>query len=187
MVGSRIRTNTRREMNGEITIELSNRQTSHWVDEVQLTSAARLVLEDQHLAAASVSLAVVDERTMHALNRRYLDHDFPTDVLSFVLEREADHLEGEILVSADEAADSAARYGWSTADEMMLYVIHGTLHLAGYDDSTAEQRAQMRDLECRYLERFNLKPRYEEEQRPATGAAALPHSPSDAIQGERIS
>ena len=186
MVGLRIRTNTRREMDREITIELSNRQTSHRFDEAQLTSAVRLVIEDQHLAAASVSLAVVDEPAMHALNRRYLDHDFPTDVLSFVLERQADYLEGEIIVSADAAADSAARYGWSTADEMMLYVIHGALHLAGYDDSTAEQRARMRDLECGYLERFNLKPRYEEDQRPAAGAAVLPHSSSDTIKGERI-
>ena len=67
----------------------------------------------------------MDDRTIQQLNRQYLDHDEPTDVLSFLLEREAERLEGEIVVSRDTAACSAPAYGWTPADELLLYVIHG--------------------------------------------------------------
>ena len=62
---------------------------------------------------------------IHELNRRYLNHDWPTDVLSFTLDDDDDGLAGEIIVSADTATVAAERYGWKMADEILLYVIHG--------------------------------------------------------------
>ena len=64
-------------------------------------------------------------------------------MLSFVLESSNGCLEGEVIVSADRAAAVAPKYGWSAADELLLYVIHGTLHLVGYDDVTPAKRAAM--------------------------------------------
>ena len=64
---------------------------------------------------AEISIAIVDDQRMHALNRQYLQHDYPTDVLSFVLECDeaAKSLDGEIIASADYAAREAPRYGWA--------------------------------------------------------------------------
>jgi len=151
-------------------IELANRQSTHCFDADRLISATRMILADEGIEQAVTSIAVVDDGTIHELNRRYLGHDYPTDVLSFPFERSANHLEGEVIVSAETAAAAAPRYGWSVEDELLLYVIHGTLHLLGYDDTTTEKRDLMRSRECHYLGRFGLAPRYQESAEGSAGA-----------------
>ena len=142
-----------------IDIELSNRQSALEIDADRLKSAARAIVQDERIARAQVSLAVVDDATIHALNRRYLKHDYPTDVLSFVFDRQGDRLDGEVVVSAQTAAAAAGQYDWPPADELLLYVIHGMLHLVGYDDQTPEARSEMRRRERHYLAGFDLQPR----------------------------
>ena len=144
-----------------IAIQLANQQTTLPVDRGRIERAVRMILDDECVPEASISVAVVDDPTIHALNQRYLNPDAPTDVLSFVLERSADHLEAEIVVSADTARQAASRFAWSPADELLLYVIHGTLHLVGCDDQTPAQRAEMQARERAYLTRFGLQPQYE--------------------------
>ena len=116
-------------------------------------------------------MAVVDDETICTLHKRYLGLDEPTDVLSFVLERGEDALEGEVVVSAETAAVTGKWYGLSAADELLLYVIHGTLHLVGYDDTTPEEQAEMRQQETSYLARFGVRQRVEE-ARPASKRSA---------------
>src|SRR5436190_952467 len=112
-----------------LSIPLANNQTRHPVAEKTLVQAVRNVLESRGIVQGEISLAVVDNAVMHELNRRYLQHDYPTDVLSFVLEQSPNALEGEIIVSADYAAQEAPKYGWTIREELVLYVIHGALHL----------------------------------------------------------
>jgi probable rRNA maturation factor len=144
------------------TIRVTNEQTILPVDAARLRRAVQTVLEDEPIPKAQISVAVVDDPTIHRLNRQYLNHDRPTDVLSFVLERSAGCLEGEVVVSAETAQEAAPRFGWSPADELLLYVIHGTLHLLGHEDQTAAGRDQMQARERTCLARFGLTPRYEE-------------------------
>ena len=141
-----------------ITIALTNQQTALSVDRRRLRRAVRMVLKDAGILDAEVSLAVVDDPTIHRLNREYLNHDYPTDVLSFVLDQSAHKLAGEVIVSADTARSAAPAYGWSPEDELLLYVIHGALHLVGHDDASRADRAQMRRRESLYLARFGLTP-----------------------------
>ena len=143
-------------------IDFANRQSSHPVNASQLLAAVRLILDEEGFREASISLAVLDDPTIHELNRRYLQHDDATDVLSFVLDSGPGRLEGEVLVSADTAAAASTRFGWTAEDELLLYVIHGTLHLVGYDDQTPADRAAMRDRERFYLAHFQLSPQYDE-------------------------
>ena len=145
-----------------ITIQFANRHAFP-IDECRVREAVRMILEDASIREATVSVALVDDGTIQALNRQYLGHDDPTDVLSFVLERSEHGLEAEVVVSGDTAREAAARFGWSADDELLLYVIHGVLHLVGCDDQTPGERAQMRRRERTYLARFGLEPRYEEQ------------------------
>lgn len=138
-------------------IALSNQQSRHPVDEPRLTAAATAVLRDSEFSSAAISLAIVDDDTIHDLNRRHLDHDWPTDVLSFVLEDDGDHLEGEVILSADTAAAAAEELGSSAADEQLLYVIHGMLHLVGYDDKADAEAQDMRAAESRFLRQFGAQ------------------------------
>jgi probable rRNA maturation factor len=146
------------------TIEIADEQNAHSFDTARLTTAAEAVLTDAGIHQAEISIAIVSGERMHELNRQYLDHDYPTDVLSFLLDHDtnAASLSGQIIVSADYAAAEAARYGWTTDDELLLYVIHGCLHLVGHDDSALEGQRAMRAAESQYLRRFELEHRYEE-------------------------
>jgi probable rRNA maturation factor len=145
-------------------IEIANEQDAESVNVGRLRKAVRLVLREEGVAAATVSVAIVDDECIRGLHRDYLSIDSATDVLSFVLEESKSELEGEVIASAETAAAAAARFGWPADDELLLYVIHGTLHLVGYDDCDSKSRLKMRARERRYLASFGLAPRYGEAQ-----------------------
>lgn len=146
-------------------IDISN-EHEFPLDEVRLKKAVRAVLKDAGVDHGEISIAVVEDGQMHALNRKYLDHDYPTDVLSFVLSDEEEQLQGEIIVSSDYAAREAEIYKWRTEDEILLYVIHGSLHLVGYDDQDPASKAKMREQERRHLSSFGLVPSYADNDAP---------------------
>jgi len=138
-------------------LSLANQQSAHAVNEGRLLDAARRVLADSKFASATISVAVVDDATIHSLNQQYLQHDYPTDVLSFVLDADGTHLNGEVVLSADTAAAAAAEEGWPPADEQMLYVIHGVLHLVGLDDESEAESRNMRAAERFYLQECGVE------------------------------
>src|SRR5262245_42925164 len=109
-----------------LTIEINAENQHHSIDAAQLKKAVRLILKDAGIQSAEISIAIVSDERMHELNRQYLQHDYPTDVLSFVLAQNAraKSLDGEIIASSDYAAREAVRYGWTAADELLLYIIH---------------------------------------------------------------
>lgn len=138
-------------------VSIANEQTTHAINEQQLVAAVEAVLRDSQFQSAAISLAVVDDQTMHELNRQYLEHDYPTDVLSFVLEEDDTHLEGEVIISTDTAASFATEFNWPAAAEQLLYVIHGTLHLVGYRDKATADIQEMRAAEEKYLREFGFE------------------------------
>ncbi|MFW6170405.1 MAG: rRNA maturation RNase YbeY [Planctomycetota bacterium] len=142
-----------------IHVEFTNQQTALPVDEHRLARAARLILADHGPETAELSVAVVDNPTIHELNRRFLRHDYPTDVLSFVLEEQTGRLEGEVIVSAEMAAAEAPTHDMRPEDELLLYLIHGVLHLVGFDDNRPDQCQQMRAAQRHYLGEFAVADR----------------------------
>ena len=137
-------------------VEVANLQPQ-LIDAQRLKQAVDRVLEEADFAEAEVSLAIVDDATIWQLNRRHLEHDYPTDVLSFRLDDGDGPLEGEIIVSAEMATRGAAEFSWPPADELLLYVIHGALHLVGYDDHDADGAQQMRAAEARHLQHWGVE------------------------------
>jgi probable rRNA maturation factor len=134
-----------------IAIHITNRQKTLAPDRRRMRRAVVAVLRDAQIVDADVSIALVDDPTIAKLHAEFLDDPTPTDVLSFVLEQSETSLEGEVVASAETALEYAARYKSTPADELLRYVIHGVLHLVGYDDSTPRQRATMRAKERKYL------------------------------------
>ncbi len=176
-------------------IELSNSEDSPPVDETFLEDVARRTLSAERVREAKISIALVDSATIRRLNREYLNHDFETDVLSFLLEVESadpdapadpgpvaglsatldvasnestvvlargngKRIDGEIVLSVEMAAQSAERFSWSRRDELILYLVHGILHLCGYEDGTNAERDLMRTRECEILDLWGLRPTY---------------------------
>jgi len=137
-----------------IRVRVANQQTAVRVNRRRLCRAVRAVLREEGVDEAEISLAVVDDAAIRQLNGRYLAHDAPTDVLSFLLERSCDGLEGEIVVSGQTARRAARQYGWTAARELLLYVVHGALHLAGWRDRTRKEATAMRRRERECLARL---------------------------------
>ena len=146
-------------------VEISNRQKLFDLDLKQIESLAVRILQGEGIPSAQLSIAIVDDLTIHGLNRQYLNHDYPTDVLSFLLHTDSEKLEGEVVVSAETAARAAVQFGWTASNELLLYVVHGVLHLVGYDDSEDEPRQEMRSREQFYLAQENLVLSYDEQER----------------------
>jgi probable rRNA maturation factor len=142
----------RREAVEAIEVEISDTQGHLRVAPVELTDLVRAVLIAEGRPRASISLALVDQAAIHAINRSHLRHDWPTDVISFPLSEPTDPiLAGELVVSAELAASTAAEIGVDPRDELALYVVHGLLHLCGYDDLSESEAAAMRRREDELL------------------------------------
>jgi probable rRNA maturation factor len=138
-------------------ISIASPQEAVPVDRGRMREVARAVLEGEGVGRAEISLAFVDNATIHALNKRYLDHDEPTDVLSFPLsEPGSGRLAGELVIGAEVAREQAAERGHDVQAELALYVIHGLLHLCGHDDHDPAGAAAMRARERHYLRLVGL-------------------------------
>jgi probable rRNA maturation factor len=144
-----------------IRIAIADQQEALPVDRARLRDVIRRTLRSEEIHDADISLALLDDPAIHELNRRHLQHDYPTDVLSFLLsEPGTKPLEGELLVSTDTATTQAAEFGWSPEDELTLYIVHGLLHLCGYDDHAAADLRRMREREREVLSFWGLTPHY---------------------------
>ena len=105
---------------------------------------------------AEVSLLLVDNQRIHALNLEYRGVDRPTDVLSFALQEESDEepdsefeddMLGDIVISAERAREQAGEYGHSFEREIVYLAVHGTLHLLGFDHEEEKDKEEMRSKE----------------------------------------
>ena len=134
-----------------IDIAITNRQEQMDFDADLLVEACRRIIVGDGHSEASISLTIVDDDEMHELNRHHLDHDYPTDVLSFPLSDPGQPLAGEVIVSTGTAISNAREYGNRPEEELLLYVVHGILHLVGLGDKTDADAKKMRQAEAYWL------------------------------------
>ncbi len=109
------------------------------------------VFSGENIISADVNAVIINDKAIHELNIQYLKHDYPTDVISFLLSEKGGDIEGEIYISADTARRQAIEYKVSLSCELARLAAHGALHLAGYDDKTNKQRSIMSELETKYI------------------------------------
>lgn len=170
-----------------IHVHIHNEQSHMNIDEPFLIEVVEQTLTGEGISDAEISLAIVDDASIHQVNREHLQHDYPTDVISFRLDEpnedfsipgESTGFEGEIVISAETAARRAGEFDWSPAEEVVLYLVHGLLHLAGYDDRTPDDRRRMQEAEISNLSRWNLTPRYDDAPSSPDGASGKTADPS---------
>ena len=99
----------------------------------------------------AVNIIFCSDRYILDVNMRYLQHDYFTDIITFDY-CEGDVLSGDLFISIDSVRENAAYYGASFTDELDRVMVHGLLHLIGYDAHTEEETAVMRQKENYYLE-----------------------------------
>lgn len=135
-------------------IEVINRQRLFPINRAALARLSRQVLDRINRPAATVTITFIRDAAMQRLNRTWRGIDAPTDVLSFAYHEsdetdtgaEAEQL-GDVIISVETAARYAQKLGLTFDDEIRTLVIHGTLHLAGYDHET--DNGEMNRLERR--------------------------------------
>lgn len=138
-------------------VSVANQQERLDPDFQRLKAAARAVLEGEGVKKSKITLALMTDEAIHALNKRFLEHDEPTDVITFPYSGPgAASLEGDIAISTDTAVRAAEERGHAAGDELLLYVIHGVLHLCGYDDTEDRDRVRMRVKEKQYLQQLQI-------------------------------
>jgi len=141
-------------------VEISNRQRRMRLDRAEIAALAAAALAAEN-RPADVSIAFVTSRIITDLNRRYLGRDGATDVIAFPLQDAAggdSAYLGEVVVCTDVAVDEAKARGVDTTVELYLYVVHGLLHLLGWDDDTPAKRTAMNRRARAILRRFLDRP-----------------------------
>ena len=129
-----------------------NRQRLVAVDLELIRAEAVRILGELNVRQAEISIAFVDNPAMAEFNWRFLQHEGPTDIITFPLSSPDDErLEGELIISAPWAAEVAGTHGDRVEDELVLYVAHGLLHLVGQDDIAPEDARRMRQRELGLL------------------------------------
>jgi probable rRNA maturation factor len=106
-------------------------------------------------AKGELSIVLADDAFLRGLNARFLKKDRPTDVIAFSLGEDGGPW-GEIYVSVERTAEQAGQYGVHPKQELARCVIHGVLHLLGYEDATGRERDGMRRKEDEYLNGLGL-------------------------------
>jgi len=136
-------------------VAISSAQKAIRVPRKRIAELAAFVAKAEGCRIGDVDIAVVDSARMAELNRRYLRHAGATDVLSFDLsEPQSAGLSVQLIVCGDLAVTEAAARGLRPADELMLYVVHGLLHVMGYEDQSVGGSAGMQARQEELLEQF---------------------------------
>jgi len=122
------------------------RLTSRWLKFVAESEAKRL---------GDIAVIFCSDNYILDVNIKYLQHDYYTDIITFDY-CEGNRLSGDLFISIDSVKENASFYGTGFADELNRVIVHGVLHLIGYDDHTPEDIAVMRAKENYYLSQRSL-------------------------------
>ena len=137
-----------------LTINISSSQTALRVPRKKIAAMVEFVSSAEAMQLDEVDIAVVASRRIAALNRRYLQHAGATDVLSFDLSAPGGGIVVQVIVCAEMAVRQARLRRISPQRELMLYIVHGLLHVMGYDDTTPQAAEKMYARQEELLEAF---------------------------------
>ncbi len=115
----------------------------------------RLVAESEVYTLGNISVIFCSDNYILDINQRYLQHDYFTDIITFDY-TEGTKISGDLFVSVDSVKENSVEYGVEFEDELHRVIVHGILHLIGYDDHTEEDIRVMRSKEDYYLSLLDL-------------------------------
>lgn len=124
----------------------------------KLKSLIMEIINREKLNYTEVNVIFTDDEMIHKINRVFLNHDYPTDVISFELSDEIPIVDkvAEIYISVDKAIEQARFYKVTPENEIARLVAHGLIHLAGYDDKTTAEKLRMRRKESYYIKKVGF-------------------------------
>lgn len=111
------------------------------------------VIGDEGKVPGDLSFIIANDESLRNINIEFLKHNYYTDVITFA-DNACNVIGGEIYISIDTVKRNAEDYHVSLNNEILRVMVHGVLHLCGYDDKTSQERSEMRSLEDRWLAEY---------------------------------
>jgi len=119
--------------------------------EENIISSTDEIISEFGMEAGYINIVFLSDDQLLKMNIEYLNHDYYTDIITFNYSEDPKGLEAELYISVDRVRDNAETNKVSLNEEMKRVVIHGMLHLAGFDDQTESDKKEMRLLEDKYI------------------------------------
>lgn len=116
----------------------------------KVSELIRRVIAKEKKISGDLSFIITDDESLRKINIEFLEHDYYTDVITFNY-NEGNVLNGEVYISLDRVKENALNYNVSLNMELIRVVVHGVLHLAGYDDKDESGKSEMRRMEDYWL------------------------------------
>ena len=126
------------------------------INKRQVHSLVKSLQQDLEFTIQSLFINFIDSERIKEINRKYLHHNYSTDVISFNYNGSTENIDGEIFISIDDAAEYAKKYKVTLNSELKRLVIHGILHLKGFDDNDKINRSKMKKMENNLLNKNNF-------------------------------
>lgn len=141
-------------------IEVANLQDAVDIDESLIYKLVSFVLREEDIDEAEISIAFVEEDEIRKLNEEYRKIPEPTDVLAFLYEV-SPFIVGEIIIAPEYVERQAREFGVTFMKELIMLLIHGTLHLLGYDHEKSQREADLmwrrqEELERKFYQQNNI-------------------------------
>ena len=121
------------------------------INENWVRSVCENILMDSNQNEASITFIFSNDDKLRKLKKEYFGEDVFTDTISFNLEEESDPIEGEVYISLERVSENAHTFQQDFITEYKRVIIHGCLHLLGYNDELPEDKTKMTELEEKYL------------------------------------
>ena len=114
------------------------------------------LMEEFNLTISFLSISFINSARLRDVNKEYLKHDYETDVITFNYSKKIKEIDGEILISFEEADRNANKYKVTYGKELCRLVIHGMLHLLNFDDKDTKSKKIMKQMENELINRYNF-------------------------------
>jgi len=137
-----------------ISVDLHNKSSIEFNKE-SIRGLLEMVLSENKHQSADINIIIMDDDSLRQIKKEYFNQDVYTDVIAFNIDE--DPFEGELYISYDRVKDNAEKFNDSFEGEFKRILIHGTLHLCGFDDQTKEDKSRMTSMEEDYLKKFSGK------------------------------
>jgi rRNA maturation RNase YbeY len=125
------------------------------IDRQQISTWIRKIIETELNEIEYLSYSFCSDLYLLEINRNYLNHDYFTDIITFDLSDKANTINSDIYISIDRVNENSKLMNLDKREELRRVIVHGLLHLIGYNDKTKGEKKTMRTIEDKYLKMYN--------------------------------
>lgn len=138
-----------------ITVDVTAANGIRTQPKAEFRRIVQVVCRKQNITDAEFTFVIVNDRMIRSMNKKFLRHDFVTDVITFPMEQNRNV--AEIYINAQQLKRQAKENGVTMKNELIRLVVHGILHTVGYDDTTPTAKKRMDSLQERYVAELSLQ------------------------------